>query len=407
MRHAQVASCHLSSGGVPLSLYKKLALFFIAVVMVVLGSTLAVVYTQSQAMMEAQAEQKTVLLIQTINSSLEAGIPDFDFEAILLHLSQQNRAILSFNIYKLNGYYYDIASTNPTDIGKRAPLYQQEALERGVTVTTMHGDVLHIISPVLINGVTLYSADVEYSMAQDLSSTSVLLERFAVVGVVAILLAALILWAFSRQVLSRPLHVITGAANDIAGGNLQIYLVGLDRRKDEIGMLARSFGRMANQLNEIILGISGTSDELRSAFQSLVASGDHTAGSAIHMTDVMERMDRDMREQVVDTEQLAAQVGRLQAVVTSLAALAADSSGADGGDSLHEEIEQVSVQTDQLARTIARLQEQTRTLQSALKSIAATAQGQIGRVQEANRSIARLTELSAELQRLTSIFDMM
>jgi len=390
------------------SLYKKLALFFIVVVMVVLGSTLGVVYTQSQAMIESQAEQKTVLLIQTINSSLEAGIADYDFEAILLRLSQQNHAIQSFNIYKLNGYFYDIASTDPDKIGKRAPVLQQQVMERGVTVTTMHGDILHIVSPVLINGVTLYSSDVEYSMAGDLSSQGVLLERFLIVGVVAIVLAALILWAFSQRLLSRPLHAITGAANDIAGGNLQVGLAGLDRRRDEIGMLARSFVRMARQLNEMIAGISQTSEELGQAFQALVKSGDSTARGALHVSDVMDHMGREMRDQVADTDALSDLVGRLRETLESLTAVWAVPIEDEAEDAkVRQDVEQLNRQVTELAHAARTIREQANELQNGFKAVVGTANGQLGRVQEANHSIARLKELSSELQKLTSVFDMM
>jgi methyl-accepting chemotaxis protein len=374
------------------------------VVMVVLGSTLGVVYTQSQAMIETQAEQKTVLLIQTINSSLEAGIPDFDFETILLHLRQQNHAILSFNIYKLNGYFYDIASTDPKRIGKRAPVAEQRVMERGVTVTTMRDGVLHIVSPVLINGVTLYSSDVQYSMAGDLKSTGVLLLRFLLVGLAAIVLAALILWGFSRQLLSRPLHTITAAANDIAGANLQIDLMGLDRRTDEIGMLARSFDRMARQLQSMITGISQTSEELRTAFQHLVTNGDSTAHSALHMCDVMDHMGREMRLQVVDLDRLAALIGQLAATAESLGE-AQEKRGGGGAES-EESVAQVHARIVELAQFCEKIQVQARDLQSGLGAVVATANGQLERVQEANRSIARLKELSTELQKLTAIFDM-
>lgn len=391
-----------------MSLYKKLALFFIVIVMVVLGSTLGVVYTQSQSMIEAQAEQKTVLLIQTINSSLEAGIADYDFEAILLRLSQQNHAIQSFNIYKLNGYFYDIASTDPDKIGKRAPLLQQQVMERGITVTTMHGDILHIVSPVLINGVTLYSSDVEYSMAGDLSSQGVLLERFLIVGFVAIVLAALILWAFSQRLLSRPLHAITGAANDIAGGSLQVGLGGLDRRRDEIGMLARSFVRMAKQLNEMITGISRTSEELGQAFQALVKSGDSTARGALHVSDVMDHMGREMRAQVADTNALTALVSRLSVSVESMTTLCLTLAGDDAeAENSNGGAEELNRQFAELAQAARKIQDHASDLQTGLKAVVATADGQLGRVQEANRSIARLQELSTELQKLTSVFDMM
>lgn len=388
-----------------MSLYKKLALFFILIVMVILGSTLGIVYTESQSLIEQQAEQKTVLLIQAINSSLEAGIPDFDFEAILLHLIQQNPAIRSFNIYKLNGYFYDIASTNPHEIGKRAPVAAQEVMRRSVTVTTMHGGILHIVAPILINGVTLYSADVEYSMAGDLSATGQLLGRFLEVGLVAAILAALALWAFSRRMLSGPLLSITAAANDIAAGNLQVDLADLGRRKDEIGMLAKSFVRMAGQLKEMLSGISQTSDELNAAFQALVATGDSTARGALHVSDVMDHMGRDMRDQVASAERVASLAARLAErveAVSSLMLTVASDHETDG----REAIEDLALQISELTKATRHLQDKVLDLQSGLKTVVSTANGQLGWIQEVNRSVGKLKELASELQKLTAVFDM-
>lgn len=392
-----------------MSLYKKLALLFIATAMILLGSTLGIVYTQSQSLIEAQAEQKAVLLIQTIDSALEAGIPDFQFEAILLHLRQQNPAISSFNIYKLNGYFYDIASTDPNRIGKHAPLVLQRVLQRGVTVTTMHGDLLHIISPILINGSTLYSADVEYSMAKDLASTGVLLTRFLEIGVTAAVLTIAVLWAFSRRLLSRPLLSITAAANDIAGGNLQVDLAGLERRRDEIGMLARSFVRMAEQLTEMLVGISKTADELNAAFQTLVAGGDKTARGALHVSDVMAHMEREVKTQASLAEKVARMTGRLSENVEIVSGMMLQSAGTEGDETreIRSAAEGLVLQINALVDATESMQTNVRDLQGGLKTVVSTTNGQLGWIQEANRSITGLRELASELQKLTSVFDML
>ena len=392
-----------------MSLYRKLALLFIATAMVLLGSTLGIVYTQSRSLIETQAEQKAVLLIQTIDSALEAGIPDFQFEAILLHLRQQNPAIMSFNIYKLNGYFYDIASTDPKKIGKHAPLSLQRVLQRGVTVTDMHDGVLHIISPILIDGNTLYSADVEYSMAKDLASTGALLSRFLEIGVTAAVLTIVVLWVFSRRLLSRPLHSITAAANDIAEGSLQIDLAGLERRKDEIGMLARSFVRMAEQLTEMLSGISRTAEELKAAFQVLVAGGDNTARGALHMSDVVTQMGRDIREQAALVEKVVRMAGQLgeNAETASVQILQSAGVEGDGAREMRGVAEELVLQVSALTDAAESMQANVRDLQERLKTVVSTTNGQLGWIQEANRSITGLRELASELQKLTSMFDML
>ncbi len=378
-----------------MSLYRKLSLLFIAIVMLVLGSTLTVVYTQSRAMMVTQAKQKTVLLIHTINSALEAGIPDYNFEAILLHLSAQNSNIQSFSIYKLNGYFYDIASTDPSKIGSLAPKNEQLLMSQGRTESTMNNNILHIIAPVLINGVTIYSADVNYSLKNDLASTAKLFVQFLIVGIVAIALAALALWGFSKRILSRPLFMITTAANDIAGGRFQVDLGKLDQRKDEMGMLARSFMRMANNLRDVIAGISETSDNLQRSFQELVTSGDSTVQGALHVTSVMEHLRRTVNEQLGYAQALTDLSLRLQHRINS-----------DAGSEI-QLVDAVERDLEELTKLADQLQIRSSELSAGLNTILATADGQLSWIQETNRSTAKLEALAAELRELTSIFDLM
>ena len=377
-----------------MSLYRKLTLLFFAIVLLLLGSTLTTVYTQSRSMMISQAEQKTVLLIHTINSALEAGIPDYDFEAILLHLSAQNPNIQSFNIYKLNGYFYDIASTDPSKIGSRASKNEQLVMSQGKTVTTMHDNVFHISAPVLINGVSIYSAEVNYSLANDLASTEKLLWLFLIVGVVAIAIAALALWGFSKRLLSKPLLMITAAANDIAGGQFQIDLEGLDLRKDEMGMLARSFLRMANNLSNVIAGISETSDRLQRSFQELVTSGDSTVQGAMHVANIMEHLKRTVNEQLKNAQVLTEISFRIrQGELTS------------EGKPNSQWVELMEPNLEELSKLADQMHGKAAELASGLSTIIATSNSQVTWIQETNRSTAQLEALAAELRELTAIFD--
>ncbi len=376
-----------------MSLYRKLTLLFFAIVLLLLGSTLTIVYTQSRAMMISQAEQKTVLLIHTINSALEAGIPDYDFEAILLHLSAQNPNIQSFNIYKLNGYFYDIASTDPSKIGSRASKTEQLVMSQGKTVTTMHNNVFHISAPVLINGVSIYSAEVNYSLANDLASTEKLLWLFLIVGVVAIAIAALALWGFSKRLLSKPLLMITAAANDIAGGQFQIDLEGLDLRKDEMGMLARSFLRMANNLSNVIAGISETSNRLQRSFQELVTSGDSTVQGALHVANIMEHLKRTVNEQLKNAQML-----------TELSFRIRQGDGVDENRN-SQWVETVERNLEELTKLADQMHGKAAELASGLSTIVATSNSQVKWIQETNRSTAQLEALAAELRELTAIFD--
>ncbi|KYP79317.1 HAMP domain-containing protein [Ferroacidibacillus organovorans] len=373
-----------------MSLYKKLMALFLLVMFIVLGSTLGIVYTQSRALMIGQAEQKTVLLIQTINSYLQSGASNFDFETILLHLSQQNQDFKAFDIYKLNGYFYDIASTNPQKIGSVAPKNVERIMTQGKTVTKLSGNDLYVVAPILVNGVTLYSTAVTYSIVRDLSTIDQLLLKYLIIGLLGIGIAALLIGVFARRMLSRPLLLITAAANDIAQGNLAVDLAPFDRRGDEIGMLARTFQTMAGHLEGILSGIIQTSDQLKLAFHTLVAGGDATVRGALHVSDVMDHMEKALTAHRQSADEL----------VTMSRQLLFRVDGVGNQISFHQLEQDVEVWLQGAERMALRVE----TLSEALRTVRATANGQLAWIQQVNRQTSQLERLSADLQRLTATF---
>ncbi len=374
-----------------MSLYKKLMALFLLVMFIVLGSTLGIVYTQSRALMIGQAEQKTVLLIQTINSYLQSGASNFDFETILLHLSQQNQDFKTFDIYKLNGYFYDIASTNPRKIGSVAPKNVERIMTQGKTVTKLSGNDLYVVAPILVNGVTLYSTAVTYSIVRDLSTIDQLLLKYLIIGLLGIGIAALMIGVFARRMLSRPLLLITAAANDIAQGNLAVDLAPFDRRRDEIGMLARTFQTMAGHLEGILSGIIQTSDQLKLAFHTLVAGGDATVRGALHVSDVMDHMEKALTAHRQSAEELVMMSRQLLFRVD----------GMGGNQVSFNQLEQdVEVWLQGAERMALRVE----TLSEALRTVRATANGQLAWIQQVNRQTSQLERLSGDLQRLTAAF---
>ncbi len=70
----------------------------------------------------------------------------------------------------------------------------------------------------------------------------------AIVGIISLLIAAAFFYFFSRS-MTRPLEKVVSAAEQIAEGDLSVQIPD-DNRQDEIGMLARSFMKMTQSLQE-------------------------------------------------------------------------------------------------------------------------------------------------------------
>lgn|GEM_PF-2230731 len=451
-----------------MSLHRKLVTLVGFIILIILSSTLAIVYGASQSIMVQQARQNAVSIISTIDSALASGIPDFQFEAILLHLKRQEPEITSFDIYKLTGYLYDIASTNPQNIGTQASPNGTLALQKNTVITTMKGNVLEIIAPIHINGKPVYVASVGFSISHNLSVIRKLLIKVLIVGLIALCCSVVATWLFARRLLSRPLMTIVEAANDIAVGNLTIDLSHQSLRKDEIGVLARSFDKMTENLRELISGISQASEQLNHAFKELVTSADHASRGALHVSDVMNHMAHKMALQTQHSttatramDDVAAAIGS----ITATSAEAAETSSATAervresmialhrtmeelnalkehaletgigheerfdrhqkidhllGDvapntqriaeemqGISEMISQVSEESYKVLTEMERVEELAKDSGTDLLNIAATVEGQLGSIQEVNRSATQLSQMAMELRELVSIFDLM
>ena len=444
-----------------MSLHRKLVTLVGLIILVILSSTLAIVYVASQSIMVQQAKQNAVSIISTIDSALDSGIPDFQFEAILLHLKRQEPQITSFDIYKLTGYLYDIASTNPRNIGTQASSDGALAVQKNTVITSMKGNVLQIVAPIHVNGKPVYVASVGFSISHDLAVTRQLLFKVLTVGLIALCCAVIATWLFARQLLSRPLLTIVEAANDIAVGNLTVDLSKQSPRKDEIGVLARSFDKMAENLRELISGISQASDQLNQAFKELVASADHASRGALHVSDVMNHIAHKTALQAQHSTTATHSMEDVAAAVGSVAATSAEASesaygvaervregmvalrrtaaeieslkerasetGIDreervdayqkawhllndaepmtqrvAGDmqGISEMIRQVADESYRVLAEMERVEEVARDSGIDLRNIAATVEGQLGSIQEVNRSATQLSQMAMELREL-------
>ncbi len=382
-----------------MSLFRKLVILFGLLSLVILTSTLAIVYSESTNTIVKLSKQKAVSIIETIDSALESNIPDYQFEEVLLHLKQQDPNIMSFDIYKLNGSLYDIASTNPNNIGSKASPTSVVALTKNQTVTTLKGTTMEITAPILGYKRVVYSANVKFSIADDLKSTRTLLIRVLLVGLCALVLAVLAAWLFTREFLSKPVLAVVSAVNDVATGNLQTNLSSSERRRDEIGTLARSFQRMTTNLQQLMSRMAETADELNRDFEQLVRNGDYTSRGALHVSDVIMHVSNSAEQQA---ERLRQVRQSLSSILADMERKGNDRQGQIGllsGNGQLLEIIQSWIASVESAVSSADEMNQS------LKGIASTADGQLGAISQVNLTAARLSQMASDLRTLIATFE--
>lgn len=355
--------------------------------LVSLSATLGLTYFESRDTIIELAKEKAISIIRTIDSALESNIPDYQFENVLLHLKGQDPDLISFDIYKLNGFLYDIASTVPQRIGTQANSQSEVAVYQHHLISFLQGNVLDIIAPIKGYGGNVYSANVKFSIAQDMRSTKVLLTEVLLIGLAAMILTILAVWFFTRELLSKPVLAVVSAANDVAAGNLQIDLSQSERRQDEIGSLARSFKRMTESLQQMMTRMAQTADELNQEFEGLVANGDYTARAALHVSDVMHHVTQTVTEQM--------QV---------LKGLKERSESFEHG-SIRGELEDQLEETRDLSAFLQVAIDLARETAVHLEAVSSMTQEQLGAVEEVNRSAARLSQMASELRNLILAFE--
>lgn len=376
-----------------MSLFRKLVILLALSILVVLSATLALVYSESRQTIIGLSREKAISIIQTVDSALESNVPDYQFETVLLHLKTKDQNLESFDIYKMNGYLIDIASTNPRMIGTQAANSSVEALNTNRTVTSAQGSTLEITAPIYGYQNVRYTASVKYSIADDLKSAQRLLDAVLWVGLCALVLSVFAVWIFTREFLSKPVLEVVSAANHVAVGNfLQVDLTSARGRHDEIGSLARSFEAMTRSLQKMISQLADTSDKLNTEFDELVTHGDYSAQGAMHAVDVVHHVAKSAQSQATS----------LQALTQTMGDSLKQSQSVRPSASVAQSLLDASASWLSSIETAA---SRLRDMKRDLDSISSTVNGLLGSVQEVNLTAARLGQMAKDLRNLISTFD--
>ena len=105
---------------------------------------------------------------------------------------------------------------------------------------------------------------IRQSQDEALAPTEQLRQQFVLFSIAMILLALLISWAIAQSVV-RPVRMLTGAAQRIAGGKLDEPI--LPAAEDEIGRLAKTFDEMRLRLKESLEKVQQWNRQLESSVQ--------------------------------------------------------------------------------------------------------------------------------------------
>lgn len=134
---------------------------------------------------------------------------------------------------------------------------------------------------------------------QSITRVTLLLIGVSIVGVIL----SMILGLFISRVIKKPISKMVDAAKRMADGDLDIYL-DIDT-KDEVGILANAFSRMADNVNEVMTNINSASEQVASGSKQVSESSMSLSQGATEQASSIEELTASIEEIASQTRENA------------------------------------------------------------------------------------------------------
>jgi len=132
-------------------------------------------------------------------------------------------------------------------------------------VTKRHGNIYDLFSPIIIEGRKYGVVRLGFSLEEVDKEIAVLKNKIIVVAIIAILIGALFSILLAR-IISKPVRALSEQAKRIGTGNFEQKVV--YKSKDDLGQLADSFNKMAEELKSNINELEENEEKYRALFEA-------------------------------------------------------------------------------------------------------------------------------------------
>lgn len=211
-----------------------------------------------------------------------------------------------------------------------------------------------------------------------------------IISIAAIICGIVLAIMISRN-LSKPIRLVSDAANQIAHGDLQVKQLKI-KNKDEIGDLADSFNTMTDNLRGLIRQVSITSKQVAASAQQLTASAEQTSMATGQVTNSIGEVAKGGEDLTVHANETAATINQMADGMQRVA---------DTISSISEAASQNAEQATIGSSSLIKITEQMNSIQSSssemnevIKELNIRSQ-QIGKIIEVITGIAEQTNLLA------------
>lgn len=172
---------------------------------------------------------------------------------------------------------------------------------------------------------------------------------------------AIALGFFIAMIISKPIRSLVTAAEQIAEGDLNIEIE--QKTKDEVGMLAGSFKKMSNNLNEVMYNISSAAEQVASGSRQVSESSMALSQGATEQASSIEQLTASLEEISTQTAQNAENANQ-----ANILAATAKTNASQGNDQMQhmlsamEEINESSGNISKIIKVIDEIAFQTNIL---------------------------------------------
>jgi methyl-accepting chemotaxis protein len=231
---------------------------------------------------------------------------------------------------------------------KRTSLSNQDKNDRFMTLNDDAGLYKQMIQAPLDHLAASYTDAYEKSKTRLLSRMKLTIQMSLTVSVAAVVLA-IVISLLMGGLIGRPLVALAGAAKRIAEGDLT-GSIAIRPSKDEIGILAESFGGMVFHLKEQLREVDVSSKQVAASSQELSSSAEQSAQGSRHVAEAIgevaagaETQGQAAVETVRAMEEMAAGVQKIAESSASVAEVSADTAAKAqaGNESIHRVMQQM------------------------------------------------------------------
>ena len=369
------------------------------ILILAIGTTNAVIFLRIQNATTAMNQaQERISLIKTLDFDVTSAD---DYGArYLMTLASPNVARPYLADFKAdakrvtsNLAALEKITSNPSDLGilqlfgseYQQVIQQNEMIFQGAAPDPSNAQMEYTQTTTsnLLSGLVQYTGDQQRAINLTQANVKWLIASGISLDVIISIIAVLVGLASSMwlsRLVTRPVLMMRGAANEIAQGNLSV--AGLDIRiHDELGDLARALAAMADGLRTLIVGIQGASDQVAASSQELSASAEETMRATDEISNSIQQVASGAESQMDEVSRTSAAIDSVTEEISRVALVSkalSDDAGktaakASGGttlmNSMDSQMETILQRANDAAASIDNLSEKSKDIEQIVQTI--------------------------------------